>query len=172
MDKEQRVMQVGERAVAWFGKDGRRIHHLLKVYAFAKMIGQAENLVPEEQEIVEICGLVHDMGIRISDEKYQSSAGRYQEQEGPPIVRVLLQELGYPETIRERVAYIVGHHHTYDRIDGRDFQVLVEADFLVNIQEDGMGQAARKIVRERYFRTAAGIRLFDVMYGEDGVGAK
>ena len=32
-----------------------------------------------------------------------------------------------------RVEYLVGHHHTYKDIDGLDYQILVEADFLVNI---------------------------------------
>lgn len=35
----------------------------------------------------------------------------------------------------ERVAYLVGHHHTFQRIDGLDYQILIEADFIVNAAE-------------------------------------
>ena len=42
----------------------------------------------------------------------------------------------------ERVKYLIAHHHTYDAIDGIDYQILVEADFLVNILEDGLAKEA------------------------------
>ena len=37
---------------------------------------------------------------------------------------------------RERICYLIGHHHTYDKIDGTDYQILVDADFLVNLYEE------------------------------------
>ena len=43
------------------------------------------------------------------------------------------KETGF-RRVTERVAYLIGHHHTYDKIEGMDYQILVEADFLVNIQ--------------------------------------
>ena len=45
--------------------------------------------------------------------------------------------LGFAENVIERVCYLIGHHHTYTGIEGRDYQILVEADFLVNLYEDG-----------------------------------
>ena len=44
-----------------------------------------------------------------------------------------LSKLGYDKKIIERVSYLVAHHHTYNEIDDVDYQILVEADFLVNI---------------------------------------
>ena len=41
-----------------------RVHHFLKVYAFAKVIGESEGLDEREQEIVQIAALMHDVGIR------------------------------------------------------------------------------------------------------------
>ena len=58
----------------------------------------------------------------------------------------------------------VGHHHTYDSIDGIDYQILVEADFLVNLFEQNESQDAVRSVRERIFRTEAGTRLLDTMF--------
>ena len=31
-----------------------------------------------------------------------------------------------------RVAYLVGHHHTLRGIDGIDYQILIEADYIAN----------------------------------------
>lgn len=61
----------------------QRIQHFLKAFAFAASIGAAEGLDNEMQEILESAAIVHDIGIRPSLEKYGSSAGRYQQQEGP-----------------------------------------------------------------------------------------
>ena len=42
----------------------------------------------------------------------------------------------------ERVQYLIGRHHTYNDIDGIDYQILVEADFLVNMYEDSLSKKA------------------------------
>ena len=54
----------------------------------------------------------------------------------------MLKSLGFEQDVIERVSYLVGHHHTYTDIDGMDYQILVEADFLVNILEDGLAKEA------------------------------
>ena len=36
----------------------------------------------------------------------------------------------------ERIAYLVGHHHTLTNIDGMDYQILIEADFIANATEN------------------------------------
>ncbi|WP_434084515.1 hypothetical protein [Lacrimispora xylanisolvens] len=68
-----------------------------------------------------------------------------------------------PEEI-DRICWLVGHHHTYKNIEGKDYQILVEADFLVNAWEDGMSREAVENVRKKIFATAAGIRMFETMY--------
>ncbi len=52
--------------------DARRIQHFLKVYAFAKAIGELENIAEELQEILEVAAMFNDIGIMISEEKYQA----------------------------------------------------------------------------------------------------
>ena len=37
-----------------------------------------------------------------------------------------------------RVCFIVGAHHTKEKVDGIDFQVIWEADFIVNIEEKNL----------------------------------
>ncbi len=55
--------------------------------------------------------------------------------EGPALAEQMLSELGFEKDVIERVSFLVGHHHTYTGIDGLDYQILVEADFLVNLFE-------------------------------------
>lgn len=141
-----------------------RVHHFLKVHAFARVIGESEGLSEREQEILEVAAILHDVGIRESLRKYGSSAGPYQEKEGPPIARKMLEKLGYDEAFIDRVCYLVGHHHTYDAIDGKDYQILIEADFLVNALESQMSRQDVEDVMKRIFKTAKGIAYLKTMY--------
>ncbi len=150
--------------IEYYGTDAGRIQHFLKVYAFAKAIGEREGLDPKTQELLEAAAVVHDIGIKVSEEKYHSSAGSYQQLEGPPVAKDMLTELGYEDSFTQRVCYLVGHHHTYTNIEGLDYQILVEADFLVNIYEDGMGKKEVESIRSKIFRTQAGIRFLDLMF--------
>jgi HD-GYP domain len=150
--------------IRYYAGDARRIQHFLKVYGFAKTIGEMENLSEELQEILEVASVVHDIGIKISEEKYQSSAGEYQQLEGPPIAKDMLSSLGYEKDLIERVCYLIAHHHTYHNIDGLDYQILVEADFLVNISEDAMSDSMIDSIKEKIFRTKTGLEFLTRIY--------
>ncbi len=150
--------------VLYDSPDVSRIGHFLKVYAFAKMIGEGERLSDREQYILEAAAVLHDIGIRESEKKYGSCAGKYQEIEGPLIARKMLDELGMEKDLVERICYLIGHHHTYDQVDGMDYQILLEADFFVNAQESEMEPGTVREVYERVFRTETGKRLFEKMY--------
>jgi CRISPR/Cas system-associated endonuclease Cas3-HD len=102
--------------------------------------------------IVNLSGILHDIGIKEAEKKYNSSAGPYQEKEGPAIAKAIMNKYHIDNDIIERVCYIIGHHHSYNKIDGIDFQILVEADFLVNIYEDDMDRNAVTAVRNKYFK--------------------
>lgn len=153
------------RMIEYYGGDPARIQHFLKVHSFADWIAEEEGLEEKEREILEAAALVHDIGIKIAEEKYGSCAGPLQEKEGPAQARWMLEECGYSGELVDRVCYLVGHHHTYTDIDGADYQILVEADFLVNLFEgkesaEAIGQAYRRI-----FKTGAGKRICREMYG-------
>ena len=117
--------------ISYYSGDPKRIQHFTKVHSYAKLIGEREQLSPEELYILEAAAYTHDIGIKPAEEKYGSSAGKLQEQEGPAVARGMLMRLGFAENVIERVCYLIGHHHTYTGIEGRDYQILVEADFLV-----------------------------------------
>ena len=149
----------------WFAKDPKRIQHFVKVHSFAKRIGIGEMLEEKEQFILEAAALTHDIGIRPGEEKYGRCDGKIQEQEGPDAVRQLLKELDFAPDEIERIAWLVGHHHTYENIRQRDYQILVEADFLVNYYEDGIEREQIQKSCRKIFHTETGIRLCETMYG-------
>lgn len=155
---------VMKRMIEYFDGDVRRINHALKVYGFAKSIGELEGIAAEKLDVLEAAAILHDIGIKESERKYSSSAGKYQEIEGPPIAREILKEFDPDSGFIDRVCYLVGNHHSYGKIDDIDFQILAEADFLVNIHEDGMERNQIETICHKYFRTAAGTRILESMY--------
>jgi len=150
--------------IKYYAGDVKRINHFIKVYSFAKTIGEMEQLDDENQEILEIAAIVHDIGIKVSEQKYNSSSGKYQQIEGPALAKDLLEKIGFIDSIISRVCYLVGHHHTYNVIDDMDFQILVEADFLININEDEMSQEVICKIRDKYFKTNTGINYLKMLY--------
>ena len=106
----------------------------------------------------------HDIGIHLCEEKYGKCNGKLQEKEGPALAKKLLEELGFDCDVSERVQYLIAHHHTYDNIDGIDYQILLEADFLVNIMEDGLSKEAALKVYHRIFKTECGKKICKEMF--------
>ena len=119
---------VATEMIKYYAGDKKRINHFIKVHGYAKAIGEAEELDERTMLILETAAYVHDIGIKISEEKYNSSAGKY------------------------------------SNIDGIDYQILVEADFLVNIDEDEMTKETAKNVREKIFKTKSGTQMLDNLF--------
>lgn len=162
---EEKLRKLMLAMIAYNNGDAKRIQHFIKVHAFAKLIGIEEGLDVETQYVLEAAALTHDIGIRNSEKKYGTCTGKQQEVEGPPEAEKLLQSLGFDAAVTERVCWLIAHHHTYNNIDSADYQILVEADFLVNLYEDGVGMDAVKTAYARIFKTQAGRRMCRTMYG-------
>ena len=154
-----------QKMLAYYSGDPARIQHYTKVYTYASMIGHAEHLSDELQHILETAAILHDIGIKIAEEKYHSSAGVLQEKEGPALAEQMLSELGFEKDVIERVSFLVGHHHTYTGIDGLDYQILVEADFLVNLFEGNTDTAHIRTTYDNIFRTETGKKICREMFG-------
>lgn len=161
---KEKIRQVLNRMMEHERAVPRRVHHFLKVYSFAKFIAEAEGVDEHTMFIIETVALMHDIGIRPSIIKYGSSAGNYQEQEGPLPARIILEEIGYEEEDIQRICYLIAHHHTYTEIDGIDYQILVEADFLVNIYEDLHNPEMVSSIKEKIFQTEQGTKFLEDMY--------
>ncbi len=151
-----------KRMLAYFAGDPKRCQHFLKVHAFAKYIGTMEKLDEETLFILEAAALVHDCGIKPGEAKYGRNDGKIQEEEGPAAAEKLL--FGFSKEHVKRIMFLVGHHHTYDNISGPDYQILVEADFLVNFYEDSLPKEKMAETVKNIFRTETAINLAKEMY--------
>ena len=140
------------------------VAHFLKVHQYARIIGKLEHLEKREQEILEVAAIVHDIACPMCREKYGNSAGYLQEQEGPVLVKDFLKNYSLDEAFIERVAYLVGHHHTYKDVDGLDYQSLLEADFLVNGDESNLTKEAIEKMKKNIFKTKTGIELLNHIF--------
>lgn len=145
--------------------DAKRIQHFCKVHSYAKLIAETENVDKNCLFTIEAAALTHDIGIHICEEKYGNCNGKLQEKEGPAIAEKLLGELGFDRKVSERVQYLIAHHHTYGNINEMDYQILVEADFLVNIMEEGSSKETALKAYHNIFKTSCGKKICREMFG-------
>ena len=102
------INKVTTAMIDYYQGQPKRIQQFLKVHAYAKLIGEQEGLDKEILDILEVAALTHDIGIKISEEKYNSSAGKYQEVEGPAVAQQMLEDLQYDKAKTDRVCYLIG----------------------------------------------------------------
>ncbi len=157
------VAQVMERMIACSGGNLHDIDHLIRVWAYAKTIGALEGLDADAQYILEVAAITHDIACPLCRAKYGNTNGRHQEEEGGPMVRAFLSGCGLSAGQIDRVAYLVGHHHTFRGIDGIDYQILIEADYIANASENGYSRENVAGFRHKIMKTASGKRLLDAV---------
>ena len=148
-----------------YNGDAKRIQHFCKVHSYAKFIAETENVDDKTLFIIEAASFTHDIGIHICEEKYGNCNGNLQEKEGPAIAKDLLEKLGFETDVSNRVQYLIAHHHTYDNITDTDYQILVEADFLVNMMEDNLSKSAVQNAYNKIFKTSCGKKICKDMFG-------
>ena len=165
VEAKRMIEQLIQEMIKFDNGDPKRIQHFIKVHSFAKQIGVLEKIDAETLFTLETAAVVHDIGIKYCEEKHGMCNGKLQEQEGPALAEEMLNKLGYDKQVTNRVSYLVGHHHTYDHIQGIDYQILVEADFLVNLFEDDASKEAIKNAYEKIFKTEAGKNICKEMFG-------
>ena len=182
MPADQRDRLIDEMK-AVFGDDQPRIDHAMGVLGFAEQILQGEkageaggedsptqrggfpNPPRYDESIVIAAAILHDIGIRAAERIHGSGAGRYQEIEGPPIARAILEKLGVDAATTDAVCETIAHHHN-GQIDTPEFSVIWDADWLVNLpgyhpdaDHDELQAAITKI-----FRTATGKTIAEKLF--------
>lgn len=159
-----------QRMIDFYNGDVREINHFLKVYAFARTIGRTQGLDERMQEILEVAAIVHDIACPLCRAKYGHADGKMQELEGPTLAKDFLKSLGYEDDFISRICFLVGHHHSYDKVDNIDYQILLEADFLVNAFESNYSANAIEKAAANIFKTETGLQLLKSMYIAKSVG--
>lgn len=118
----------------YFQKDFKRIGHATRVARYAEEIGKQE--APEGLGVILCSAYLHDIGIHEAQRKHNSTAARYQEEEGPPIARSILETAGAQEALIDEVCDIVGHHHHPREDETINFKALYDADLITNLEEN------------------------------------
>lgn len=140
------------------------IEHFLKVHAYALLIGRLEGLDERTQRTLEIAAIVHDIACPLCREKYGAAYGDKQEIESEALLRPFLEEFALDKEMLERIVYLVSRHHTTTGVDGEDYRILLEADFLVNASEGNLSRGAVEAFYESTVRTDAARALFQSIY--------
>jgi putative nucleotidyltransferase with HDIG domain len=149
-----------------FAETPGMVDHTMTVYRHAVDIHEAEGGDPD---VVAAAALLHDIGIPRAREVHGSSAGPFQEMEGPPICREILTRLSFPAEGMALVCGIVANHHTAhdsDIVSTTEFRILWDADWLVNFP--GRHRDSTKAEKERaiqeIFRTARGREMAEQLF--------
>lgn len=147
----------------YFGTDFKRVTHAVKVAKYAEQILKMEGGNPL---IIMGAAYLHDIGIHEAEKKHGSPSGHYQELEGPAIAKEILERLDVRKEMIDEICDIIGHHHSPREEETLNFQILYEADWLVNIEEEGISKERTKVEKliGKVFRTVTGIELAEKLY--------
>lgn len=158
------IPQIMEKMIAFSKGNIHDIDHMIRVWTYAKTIGELEGLDPETQYVLESAAITHDIACPLCREKYGSTNGKLQEKEGDPLVREFLSDSGMTDAQISRVAFLVGHHHTFTDIDDADYQILVEADYITNASENGYGEENIRSFMQKIMKTQSGKKLLQNVF--------
>ena len=158
------IAELTEQMIVFSNGNLHDITHFITVWTYAKTIGKLEGLKPDTQYLLEAAAIVHDIACPLCREKYGHADGKLQEKEGPALVRAFLADSGMTEAQKERIAYLVGHHHTLSGIEGDDYQILIEADYLTNASEQGYSAANIEHFRNTIMKTKSGKKLAAALF--------
>lgn len=160
-----RISDVIEAMIGFFSGGLHDINHFMKVWGYSRTIGELEGLDERTQYILELAAITHDIACPSCRLKYGSAIAARQEEEGALMVLDFLKPFELDNEVVSRISYLIGHHHTFTEIDGMDYQILVEADLIVNAEEKGFSPANVKNTRDKLFKTNSGIALLNSIYG-------
>jgi HD superfamily phosphodiesterase len=153
-----------EKMIAFSDGNIHDIDHFIRVWTYARTIGELENLDRETQFLLEVAAITHDIACPLCRIKYGNTNGKYQEEEGVSMVKEFLSDTGIAEEVIDRVAFLVGHHHTFSGIDGIDYQILIEADYIANATENGYGQENIVNFMQKIMETEGGKQILKAIY--------
>lgn len=142
----------------YFKQDFKRIGHAMRVARHAEAIAKQED--GNDMAIVMAAAYLHDIGIHEAERKHNSTAAKYQEIEGPPIAKPIMEELGARPDMIDEVCDIIGHHHHPRENESKNFMILYDADLIANIEDNAKEKGApdpdhlKKIIKNKFFTVA------------------
>ena len=116
--------------VDYFGDDNKRINHAIKVlYEADKFLDSQPDC---DEDIVVAVALLHDVGIKVSEQKHGYNTGEKQEKYGPQVAEELLASINFPHKKIKIVKNIIGNHHSPSRYNYPELTLLKKADAIIN----------------------------------------
>lgn len=77
-----RIAPLIQKMIAYNHGDAKRISHALKVHNYAKTIAILEKVNEYDLFNLESAAILHDIGIKVCEKKYNSTEGKLQEKKG------------------------------------------------------------------------------------------
>lgn len=157
-EQEPFLAAVRDAMEQYFADDQRRIQHALQVSRYAQ---ELLAYVDADPVLTLTAAYLHDIGIPEAERRHGSSAGNWQELEGPPVAAELLAKISPDSDFVARVTAIVGSHHTAGAIDSPEFRIIWDADALVNFAGSFAGKDNGQIeaVLQKHMATEPGFRM-------------
>ena len=158
------IAQIMEKMIAFSEGNIHDITHLSCVWTYAKTIGELEGLDADTLFILEAAAITHDIACPLCRVKYGNTNGKNQEKESAALIAEFFKDSNLPQDFTDRISFLVSHHHTLDQIDGIDYQIIIEADYLVNADESHFSGHNIKNMYDKIFKTETGKFLLRSMY--------
>lgn len=159
-----KISKIMEKMIAFSNGNIHDIDHFVRVWSYAKTIAELEEIDSETQYILEVAAITHDIACPLCREKYGNTNGKQQEEEGVPLVKEFLFDSEMTKAQIDRVAFLVGHHHTFQEIDGLDWQILIEADYIANATENECSKENVKGFIQKIMKTESDIRMAHAVF--------
>ena len=145
------VLETAKKMIDYSHGNLHDINHFMKVYAYAKMIADGEQLDPDTQKLVEMTALVHDIACPLCRVKYGNTNGKNQEKESAALIAEFFKDSNLPQDFTDRISFL-------------DYQIIIEADYLVNADESHFSGHNIKNMYDKIFKTETGKFLLRSMY--------
>ena len=153
------IAEILEKMIRYSNGNIHDIVHLVRVWTFAKTIGELEHIDAETQFILEVAAITHDIDCPLCRMFFGFVVGFFLELVGGSLELEFLHDTGLTPAQVDRVAYLVSHHHTLTDIDGIDYQILIEADYIVNAAESEYSKENIKGFIHKVMQTNSGSML-------------
>lgn len=164
---EYRVQQTMKRMIDYYAAcDSTQIAHTLCVHEYTRMLAMRERYDERKRGLLEIAALLHDIGCPSAKWKYGDSLPIHQQQEGMCIAADwFASDPSWLDTQEAQwVVDVVGAHHNAVQAEVLGFEVLYEADLIVNLFEGYYPVDYADVYYHKMVRTKSGKQLFRQLF--------
>jgi len=159
------VTRLHKEVIEYFAStDLSQIGHTEAVHNFAQLLATLEKCDEHKQCMIEMSALLHDIGCPNAKLKYGNTNAPNQEKEGKPKAEEILATYPMPDTDKQLLAEVVGLHHHHNNLKEMGFEILAEADLIVNLLEGYYKLEQAQYLFEHLVTTRSGKDLFRNMF--------